>query len=54
MKLCAVRIQLADLLCRKRRLIAPHLGKSRKQIRVLHIELQLVQLVVRHAVCHLF
>ena len=54
MKLCAVRIQLADFLCRKRRLIAPHLGKSGEQIRVLHIELQLVQLVVRHAVCHLF
>ena len=45
---------IADFLCRKRRLIAPHLGKSGEQIRVLHIELQLVQLVVRHAVCHLF
>ena len=39
MKLGTVGIQLADLLCRKRCLVTPHLGKSRKQIGMLHIKL---------------
>ena len=50
----AVAVQLEDVLCSERRIVAPHLGQIVEEIAVLDVELKLIDFIEAQGVGKLF